>query len=195
MHLGVDSSLALGIGETFIAEPFAAVFGTLGLANVSLEADFSSCRLRNKLFSATCFSSGGFPDGSMNGGIERLECLATKCFLPGTELSLEPSGVVGLQFVIVVLHMGTEDVFAVLLGVETGFSLLDFLCFTTLVGHDFSFGDVTSREALNTVRNVESTIACSLHGSENTVTSGSANKTDIKEGLEWLVVFVSCLLH
>jgi len=45
--------------------------------------------------------------------------------------------------------------------------------------------NVETREALLGVRDVETTVRGTLHGTKDTGTSGSANKTDVEETLEW----------
>jgi hypothetical protein len=43
---------------------------------------------------------------------------------------------------------------------------------------------VSSGESLGLVGDVETTVTGTLHGSENTVTGGGADETDIEESLE-----------
>ena len=49
--------------------------------------------------------------------------------------------------------------------------------------------DVVTREALLGVRNVETTVRSTLHGTEDTGTSGCADETNIEETLEWPALF------
>jgi len=129
-----------------------------------------------------------------NSGVDRLveflEFLALESLLPLRELLVELLGRFFLELVVVCLDVATEDVLSVFFGVEglLGFLLVDDL--TTLVGDDLSLGDVRAGESLLLVGDVETTIGSTLHGSEDTVSSGGADETDIEVSLEW-----ASLLH
>lgn len=93
----------------------------------------------------------------------------------GVDLSFEVLLELGLEALLVVIgkafhvlgNVATEDVLAESLSVE-------FLGF-----------DVVSGEAVLGVRDIHSTVGCTLHGGEHTGTSGSAVETDVEESLEW----------
>jgi len=121
----------------------------------------------------------------VNSLVEVLEFLALESLLPLRELLVELLGRFFLELIVVCLDVATEDVHSVLFGVVglSGFLLVDDL--TTLVGDDLSLGDVRAGESLLLVGDVETTIGSTLHGSEDTVSSGGADETDIEVSLEW----------
>ena len=55
--------------------------------------------------------------------------------------------------------------------------------------------DVVARETFLGVRNEDTTVGCTFHGTEDTGTGGGATETDVKEALEWTrsVVIFQCL--
>jgi hypothetical protein len=114
---------------------------------------------------------------------------------PLGELLLESISTLLLELVVVGLNLGTHNVINVLLGIESGslggllFSLL-----TTLVGLDLGLGNLEAWEALLVVWDKETTVGGTLHGTEDTVTSGSADETDIEVSLEWLSIAI-VLVH
>jgi len=135
---------------------------------------------------------GGTGWGSTDGGValgpDVLHVLGLsgfKALSPLRELSLEGGSVVLLEHFVVLLDVSTHNVFLMDLGVEFGLlggvGILDLL--TTLVGNFLSLGDLETWETLLVVGDLETTIGGTLHGTENTVTSGGAGKTDIKESL------------
>lgn len=106
-------------------------------------------------------------------------------------------GVVLLECLVVGFNVTTEDVGSVFLGVEGLFGLFYFGCFTSFVGNNFGLSDVETWESLVFVGDVESTVTSSFHGSENTVSSGGSDETNIKESLEWASIaleFVSAVV-
>jgi len=123
--------------------------------------------------------------------VDLLEALTLECLGPFRELFIEGSLIFFLQFVIVFLDMDTEDVLFVFLNTEDFLSLsLLFSLLTSLVSDDLSLLNTETWESLLRVRNVETTVAGTLHGSENTVSSGGADETNIEESLEWTLVSV-----
>jgi len=123
--------------------------------------------------------------------VDLLEALTLECLGPFRELFIEGSLIFFLQFVIVFLDMDTEDVLFVFLNTEDFLSLsLLFGLLTSLVSDDLSLLNTETWESLLRVRNVETTVAGTLHGSENTVSSGGADETNIEESLEWTLVSV-----
>jgi len=115
-----------------------------------------------------------------------LEGLTLKFFLPLAELPLEGFRIVLLKQIIVLLDMDTEDVFLMLLYREFSFSLcLLFFLLASLVSLFFGLDNAVSWESLLIVRDKESTVTCTFHGAEDTVSSGCANETDIEICLKW----------
>lgn len=129
-------------------------------------------------------ASGGLADGGMDSGVVFLEGLAVEGLGPSGELLLEDIGLLLLEHVVVLLNVDTEDVLSVLGGIERGLGLLNIGGLSTFVGDDLSLGDVSSGESLGLVGDVETTVTGTLHGSEDTVTGGGADETDIEESLE-----------
>lgn len=88
--------------------------------------------------------------------------------------------------------MGTKNVGLVFLRLV--FSLLAGIIslnlLTTLVGNDLSLDNVETRETFFVVGDVKTTITCTLHGTEDTVTSGGTDETDVEVSLEWASVVV-----
>jgi len=183
---GVDDLLDL-VGlllsrALLLAEPFA-VLG-VGLDKTGGLGDTLTDWLGNLLGSST----GGSADGSVSLGPELLHVLGLGGFhalSPLRELSLECVSIVLLEHFVVLLDVTTHNVFLMDLGVEfglfAGFFSLNLL--TTLVGDFFGLGDLETWETLLVVGDLETTIGGTLHGTENTVTSGGAGKSDIKESL------------
>merc|ERR1711971_1341600 len=88
---------------------------------------------------------------------------------------------------IVFLNVDTVDVLEMLLGGEDflllGSGIVLLLSSLSSIFLDL-FGSETW-ESLLVMWDVEATVASSLHGTEDTVTSGSADETDIEVSLEW----------
>jgi len=109
---------------------------------------------------------------------------------PLREMVLELCWVFLLKLVEVGFNVTSKDVFLVYLGVKDLLCFLDLLCLSSLSCLLFWLFETETWEALNVVRNIESTVACSLKGTEDTVSSGGTGKTDIQEALEWSAVFL-----
>jgi len=123
-------------------------------------------------------------DGGVDGLVESLEALSTESFFPVGELLLEFLLVVLFEVVVVSLDVATEDMGLVFLGVERALGSLSLHGFTSFVGDNLSLGNVEARESLLLVGNVETTVASTFQGAEDTVSSGSADETDIEAALE-----------
>jgi len=63
-----------------------------------------------------------------------------------------------------------------------------------LFGGKFSFGGFVSWESFWVVRDIETTINSTLHGSKNTGSSGSSGQTNIEENFKWSASFTIRLL-
>merc|ERR1712046_506110 len=87
--------------------------------------------------------------------------------------------------------MDSKDVLLVLLNSEN-FLSLSFLfdLLSSLIGLDLSLLDTESWEYLLLVRDIKSSVTGSLHGTEDTVSSGGADETNIKVSLEWTLVTI-----
>ncbi len=115
--------------------------------------------------------------------------------LPLGELLLELVLVVLLEEIVVGLDVGTEDVISVLLSVvSTGSLALLSDGLASLTGGDLLLLSVVAWESLGVVGDVNSTINSTLEGTEDSITSGSSNKTNIEESLEGALVLVNTLL-
>jgi len=189
-HLGLNSFGTLGVGERDEGHPFTTVSSGLSglvLGSFSLENGVSglggSSLGLSSLFLGTS-ASGGLADGGMDSGVVILEGLAVEGLGPSGELLSENVGFVLLEHVVVLLNVSSEDVLSVLGGIERGLGLLNIGGLSTFVGDDLSLGDVSSGESLGLVGDVETTVTGTLHGSEDTVTGGGADETDIEESLE-----------
>jgi len=129
-------------------------------------------------------TSRRFSDGGVDSGVVVFEGLAGEGLGPSGELLSELIGLILLEHFIVLLNVDSEDVLSVLSGIERGLGLLNIGGLSTFVGDDLSLSDVSSGESLGLVRDVETTVTGTLHGSEDTVTGGGADETDIEESLE-----------
>lgn len=104
--------------------------------------------------------------------VSLLETLSIKIIVEVTlELRLVALLIVVGKSLHVLSNVATEDVLAESLGIK----LLAL--------------NVVTREALLGVGDVETTVRGTLHGTEDTGTSGSAGETDIEETLEWPALF------
>jgi hypothetical protein len=90
-----------------------------------------------------------------------------------------------LDGVHVVGNMGTEDSFLMDLSVILGSRFIGIGGLTSLVGNDFDLGLGVTWESLGGVRNVDSSIASTLKGTEDSGTGGGSLDTDIHKSLEW----------
>lgn len=129
-------------------------------------------------------ASGGLADGGVDSGVVFLEGFAVEGNSPSTELLSELIGLLFLELVVVFLDVPSEDVSSVLSGVERELGFLDLSSLSAFVGDDLGLLDVGTGESLGVMGDVETTVTGTLHGSEDTVTGGGADETDIKEGLE-----------
>jgi len=190
-HLLLDSLLAGLLGDLLLSEPGLALGVLLNEAWGWL--DDSSGNLSVLLSWALWVSS----DSLVDSGVHILEGLALESLLPLGELLLEPLWVLLLKEVIVLLNVDTENVLSVLLGGEDllGLLLLILLDLATLVSDNLSLLKTESWESSGLVRNVEATIAGTLHGSEDTVTGGGADKTNIEVSLEWASLSLGANSH
>ena len=115
-----------------------------------------------------------------------LDLSGGQALLPLGELSVEDVGITLLEEIVVGLNVSTHNVILVDGGVVLGFfasvSLLDLL--STLVGDSFCFENLEAGESLLGVGDVETTVAGTLHGTEDTVTGGGADETDVEVSLE-----------
>ena len=127
---------------------------------------------------------GAGSDLLVSGSVESFKGLATEGLVPLFELLVESLGVLRLELVEVFLDVDTEDVFSVLLGIEVLDELILGLLLSSLVDLSLLSLDVHTWESSVRVRDVESPVAGSLHGTEDTVTSGGGAETDIEESLE-----------
>lgn len=82
-------------------------------------------------------------------------------------------------------NMGTEDSFLMDLSVIFGTRFFSIGGFSSLVGNDFNLTSGITWESLGVVRNVESSIASTLKGTEDSGTGGGSLDTDIHKSLEW----------
>lgn len=172
--------------ESVVSKPFC----TLGVGIDFVSSLFIIDTLSDGLCVRFRCASGVGSDSGVHFLVELLEFHALESLFPLRELLVEFLGRFFLELVVVCLNVATEDVLSVLFGVEglLGFLLVDDL--TTLVGDDLSLGDVRAGESLLLVGDVETTIGSTLHGSEDTVSSGGADETNIEVSLEW-----ASLLH
>lgn len=131
-------------------------------------------------------------DSLVGSSVDIFEALSLEDLGPSGELLVEGSLILFLQLVEVLLDVDSEDVLSVLINAEHFLSLTGFLGLSSsLIGLGLSLLDTESWESLLRVRDVESSIAGTLHGSEDTVSSGGAHETNIKEGLEWALLLTT----
>ena len=183
LDLGGNESLLLGVGGLPAAEPL--------LALRVLEDQVGG--LADNLTDGLVLADGTDAVGvGADGGVSLLPELhhvlglgGLEALLPLAELSLEPVGIGLLELVVVVLHVLAHDV--VLVDLDLELSLVLFLLFellAALVGLDLGLDHTEAGEALLLVGHVDAAVVGSLHGAEDTVTSGGAHETNIKVSLE-----------
>jgi len=136
--------------------------------------------------------SGGLSDLFVSLGVDIGDFGGTgllECGFPTAELSLEGIGGL-LEELVVSLNVLTEDVGLVFLGIVGGLCLLggSLNLLALFVDDNLSLDDVVAWESLLVVGDEEAAIARTLHGTENSVTSGGAGNTNIEESLEWAAV-------
>lgn len=120
--------------------------------------------------------------------------LSKVCF-PARELLLESVLVILLQSVEVGLDVGTEDVVSVLLGIVNAANLallLDSLA--SLSSDSLLLLEVVAGESLGVVGNVDTAINSTLEGTEDSVTGGGSDETNIEESSEGTSVLIDALL-
>ena len=193
LDLGLDSSLSFGVGESEVSDPLLALGVLLDESTLSL-GDLLADRF---LLGSLC-SSGALSDFSVNLLVEGLEVGSLSLregFFPLGELSLEGVLVLLLQSVEVALDVSTEDVVSVLLGV-VGASSLALLGdgLASLSRDSLLLLKVVAWESLGVVGNVDSAINSTLESTEDSVTGGGSNETNIEEGLEGASFLVDALL-
>ena len=131
-------------------------------------------------------------DSLVGGSIDFLEALSLKGLDPSRELLLLGSLILLSELVEVFLDVDSKDVLSVLLDGEDNLVLLLLLgSLSSLIGLDLSLLDSVSWESSGRVRDVKTSVTGSLHGSEDTVSSGGTDETNIKEGLEWTLSIVA----
>ena len=179
--LGNDA-LVTHLGANFLlAEPLLAGMVSLDESGLGLN-DLAD----GGLLAGSLGVSGRLPDGGVGSLVDSLELLATESLLPLGELLLEGSGVLTLEEIVVLLDVDAHDVLEMLLSVEDLLGLAGLLLTATtlLANSGFSLLHATSGETTLVMGDVEATVAGTLHGAEDTVTGGRADKTDIEVGLE-----------
>jgi hypothetical protein len=101
----------------------------------------------------------------------------------------EENLILGWVFLLDSVHVGgnmsTEDSIFMDLSVISSGSLLGIGGLSSLVGDNLDLGFDVTWESLDVMRNVKSSIASTLKGTEDSGTSGGSLDTNIKEGLEW----------
>jgi len=189
-HLGLDSDGTLFVSERDEGHPFATVsggfavlvLGVLGFVDSVTGLAGRGSGLGSLLLGTR--ASGGLADGGVDSGVVVLEGFAVEGLGPSGELLSELVGLVFLEHVVVLFDVDSEDVLSVLGSIERGLGLLNIGGLSTFVGDDLSLGDVSSGESLGLVRDVQTTVTGTLEGTEDTVSGGGADETDIEESLE-----------
>lgn len=181
-HFSLNSLSASILADLLLSQPLLLLGVLKDQSRSSLNNLADGLLLAGNLSSDRVLSDGGV--GSFVNIFERF---ATKSLLPLAELSLEISWLFTLEQIVVLLDVDTHDVLKMLLSAEVCLRLL--LLFNTatllLTNSCLRLLPSETREALLVVRNVEATIAGTLHGTENSVTGGGSDETNIKVSLEW----------
>lgn len=183
-HFSLDAHSTLGVGELDVADPRLLL--RVGVDNVTEMLGL----LADGLGVFAGLPGGGSADSGMDLLVKSLELSATESLLPLGELLVETLLVVGLEVIVIALHVATEDVRGVLLGVERSLGLLGLDGLSALGGDKLGLGDVEAGESLLLVGDVEAAIGRTLHGAENAVAGGGADETDVEVGLEGALVVV-----
>lgn len=139
------------------------------------------------LFALSLDVLGVLPNGSVGSLIEIGDLLALKNLLPLGELLLELGGVLALEKIVVSLDVVAQDVVQVLLSVEfhDGLDLLLSGSATLpLASSSLFLLETATRETSLVVRDVQTSVAGTLHGTKDSVTGGCARKTDVEVRLE-----------
>ena len=181
MDLGIDSFFAQLDGDLLLSEPFLTLGVLLDKSGSSLDDLANGSVLSDNLDAIWVLS-----DLLVGSSIKGLNGLSTEGFLPTGELSLETSGVLSLEQIVVLLDMDTENVLSVVVSVEVSLGLFfllvsDFLSFS----NNFDLLITEAGESLLVMGNVEATVAGALHCSEDFVSGGGADETNIEVSLEW----------
>lgn len=183
------NSLEASLGaDLLLNEPLA----TLAVLKDELRSGLDL--LTDRLVLASNLNSvGALSDGSVSSLVNISERLSLEGLLPLRELLFEASRVLRLEKVIILLDVDTENVLKMLLSAEILPDLLLLLLSTTLLlaSVDLWLLHAATGEASVAVGDVETTIASTLHGTENSVSGGGTGETDIEVGLEWLSLGVS----
>lgn len=193
LELGENSSLSLGVGNSVLSEPLLVLGVLLDELTLSL----------GDLLSDGCLfldldSVGVLSDFSVNLLVESLgvgSLSLGEAGLPLGELLLEEILVLLLEEVHVGLHVVAENVVSVLLGVvdASSFALLnDGLA--SLSSSLLLLLEVVAGESLGVVGHVDATVNCTLEGTEDSVTGGGSNETNIEESSEGALLIVDFLL-
>ena len=192
LELSSNSSLSLFVRESGLLEPLLLVLALMDdLASLLLDSIIDVDLL------LALNSVGILSDFSVNLLVESLSggdlCLG-EVGLPLGELLLEEILVLLLEEVHVGLNVVAENVVSVLLGVvgAAGLALFDDLL-ASLTGGGLLLLEVVARESLGVVGNVDSTINCTLEGTEDSVTGGGSHKTDVEESAEGSLLFIDSL--
>lgn len=183
MDLGDDSLLSLFSGESSEDGPFS-VLGvlldvTLGILADGLSDSSSFLVILGSLGALSDIGVQLLVDSFEGGGLGLGEG-----GVPLAELLLESVLVFLLEVVHVALNVETIDVISVFLGIvgALSFSLFDDLASLSSLG--LGLLEVISGESLGVVGHENTSINSTLESSENSVSSGGSNETNIKEGLE-----------
>mmetsp|Transcript_13174 Transcript_13174/g.22336 ORF Transcript_13174/g.22336 Transcript_13174/m.22336 type:complete len:352 (+) Transcript_13174:108-1163(+) len=177
-----DSLGSLLLGQSEVTQPLS-VLGVLVDSGGSGDDDLSS-RL---LVSGELLPVGVGNDGLVDLLVKFLAGLGLvggQALLPLRELSLELGGVLLLELVHVGGDVHSEDSVSVNLGVVGGLGLLVVNSLSSLVGHSLDLGLGVSGESLGGVGHVDTSVASSLEGTEESGSSGGGRDTDIEESLE-----------
>lgn len=121
----------------------------------------------------------------MSGFVVVFEGLSFELFLPFAELLLKAFRFT-FDKIVVLLDVDAEDVLTMLISSEDSLSLGRLRILLLLLASIFlNLLDAMSWESLLIVRDVETAVTSSLHGSEDTISGSCANETNIKVCLEW----------
>jgi len=184
--LGLCSGLAGSVGEFMESDPLLTLAVLLDEHWLGLQslADGS-------LFASNFLVYGGLADGVMSLLVQIFELGhlgGSEGLFPVAELLLEPLLVFLLEGVVVGFNVGAEDVFFMYLIVENLLWLLDLDNLSAFATFSLGFLETEAWEALNVVGHEEATVTSSLEGTEDTVSGGGADKTDIEVAFEWSAV-------
>ena len=194
LNLGDNSSLSLGVGDSVLSEPLFVLGVLLDEVTLSL-----GNLLSDGCLSIGLDSVGVLSDFSVNLLVESLgvgSLSLGEIGLPLGELLLEEILVLLLEEVHVGLYVVAENVVSVLLGVvgASGLALLNDGGLASLSGGSLLLLEVVAGESLSVVGHVDATVNCALEGTEDSVTGGGSNETNIEESSEGALLFVDFLL-